>query len=98
MMVIRELFCLLTISKASGKRGKGEEGSTRGRGSKTYLLVLVVIASLVSLEFVDATISFLAEIAEEGFESLAGGFRLQGSIRKEKNLLGSTYEKEEVSG
>ena len=41
--------------------------------------MLVIIAALVRLEFVDPAVSLLAEIAEEGLECFAGGFGLSPS-------------------
>ena len=38
--------------------------------------MLVIIAALMSFILIDSAIAFLAEIAEEGLQGFAGGFRL----------------------
>lgn len=58
--------------------GKEERG-TRAVGSRkemTRLLMLMIITSLVRLEFVDTAVALLTEVAEEGLAGFAGGFGL----------------------
>ena len=46
--------------------------------ARPHLLVQVVITPLVGLEFCDAAIAFVAELAVERFSGFAGGFGLGG--------------------